>query len=245
MTPPSFINRRQAFTTAGLGLFGGSLAASTRAVEPSAAASPHRLDLRDFRAKGDGTADDTTAFQTALEEACQGGGGSVYVPPGRYLIGAHLTVPQNVTLEGIFTAPPTTPWRSDTPDGKPQLAGSVLLAVEGAGKPDGTPFIRLKTNATLKGLAIFYPAQTNTNPPIAYPWTIQTTAADNLSIIDVLLVNPYQAVDFGSAARRAALRSQPVRCPALSRAFHRSLPRRGPRGKRPLLAVLGRDRPGR
>jgi hypothetical protein len=57
----------------------------------------------------------------------------------------------------------------------------------------------MEANATLKGLTIFYPEQTDTNPPIPYPWTVQTTAADNLSIVDVLMVNPYQAVDFGSA----------------------------------------------
>ena len=124
------------------------------------------------------------------------------MPPGRYLIATHLSVPHNVTLEGIFTAPPTTPWRNDIPEGTPQLAGSVLLAIEGAGKADGTPFIQLQPNATLKGIAVFYPEQTDTNPPVTYPWTISSSlqGADNCSIIDVLLINPYQAVDFGGRA---------------------------------------------
>ena len=46
MTPSTPINRRQALATAGLGVFGGSLAASTRAAEPSAAPSPQPLDVR-------------------------------------------------------------------------------------------------------------------------------------------------------------------------------------------------------
>jgi hypothetical protein len=202
MTPPTSITRRHALASAGIGLFGASLAASSLAAEPSAASSSYYLDVRAFGAKGDGATDDTAAFQTALDSAYQSGGGSVFVPPGRYLVASHLVVPQNVTLEGIFTAPPTTPWRSDTPDGKPQLAGSVLLAVEGAGKPDGTPFIQLSSNATLKGIAVFHPEQRETNPPVAYPWTISSSlhGADNCSIIDVLLVNPYQAVDFGGRA---------------------------------------------
>lgn len=192
------INRRQALTTVGLGLFGTSLAVSTSAAEASAAPAPHDLDVRAFGAKGDGAADDTAAFQTALDKAFQAGGGRVFVPPGRYLIAGHLLVPQNVTLEGIFAAPPTTPWRN-TPDGGSQLAGSVLLAVEGAGKPDGTPFIQLGYNATLKGITVFYPKQTESNPPVAYPWTVSSSlqGADNCAIIDVLLINPYQAVDFG------------------------------------------------
>jgi hypothetical protein len=136
-------------------MFGASLATSTRAAESSAAPSSHHLDVRAFGAKGDGTTDDTAAFQTALNQAYQTGGGIVFVPPGRYLIATHLSVPHNVTLEGIFTAPPTTPWRSDSPEGTAQLAGSVLLAIEGAGKADGTPFIQLHPNATLKGIAVF------------------------------------------------------------------------------------------
>ncbi len=195
-------SRRQALASAGFGLLGASLATSARADEPLTDSPPHRLDVRACGARGDGVTDDTAAFQTALDQAYEAGGGSVFVPPGRYLIATHLVVPQNVTLEGIFSAPPTTPWRSNAPDGKPQLTGSVLLAVEGADKPDGTPFIQLGFNATLKGIAVFHPEQRETNPPIAYPWTISSSlqGADNCSIIDVLLINPYQAVDFGGRA---------------------------------------------
>ena len=77
----------------------------------------------------------------------------------------------------------------------------MLLAIEDAGKPDGTPFIQL-ANATLKGIAVFHPEQKDTNPPVAYPWTVSSSlqGADNCSIIDVLLINPYQAVDFGGRA---------------------------------------------
>jgi hypothetical protein len=158
--------------------------------------------VRGFGAKGDGSTDDTAAFQAALDQAHQAGGGRVFVPPGRYRIATHLIVPQNVTLEGIFSAPPSTPWRNDGADGVSRLAGSVLLAVEGGGKPQGTPFIQLASNAALKGIAVFYPDQKEANPPVAYPWTVSSSlqGADNCSIIDVLLINPYQAVDFGGRA---------------------------------------------
>ncbi len=197
--------RRSAFVTAGWAVLGASLASSATAAENTPAASAslwHALNVRDFGAKGDGKADDTAAFQTALDQAYQAGGGTVFVPPGRYLIATHLTIPHNVTLEGIFTAPPTTPWRRDNAAGKPELAGSVLLAVEGAGKPDGVPFIQLAFNATLKGIAVFYPEQKDADPPVAYPWTVSSSlqGADNCSVIDVLLINPYQAVDFGGRA---------------------------------------------
>lgn len=158
------------------------------------------FNVRDFGAKGDGQVDDTAAFKSAMDECAKQGGGVVTVPAGKYLIKTHLAIPRGVTLEGTWRAPASVTEYHDPkdPKGGPLLIGSVLLAVEGAGNPDGTPFISLDRNSTLKGVTIFYPEQTKTNPPIAYPWTVATVGADNCSIIDCLLVNPYQAVDFGT-----------------------------------------------
>ena len=194
----SLSNRRAALASAGLAMLGVTLPPESKASESTRPASDHCLNVRSFGAKGDGKTDDTRAFQTALDQAHAARGGAVFVPPGRYLIASHLRVPSNVVLEGVFAAPPTTPWQ-DGATGQPELAGSVLLAVEDAGKADGTPFIQLDDNATLKGLVVFYPEQTDTDPPVAYPYTISSSlpGADNCSVVDVLLINPYQAVDFG------------------------------------------------
>lgn len=170
-----------------------------------------------FGAKGDGKTDDTAAFQRAMDARAAAGGGVVAVPSGRYLIKTHLTIPASVTLEGEWRAPATVNRYHDPkdPKGGPELGGSILLAVEGAGQENGTPFIRLGFNSTLKGVTIFYPEQTRTNPPIPYPWTVQSAGADNCAVVDVLMVNPYQAVDFGSVvAGRHYIRNlyaQPLR----------------------------------
>lgn len=195
---PNIASRRGAITTAGLAILGASFAGSSPAAERAALRFDYRLDVRQFGALGDGKTDDTKAFQTALDQAHAAGGGIVFVPPGRYLIASHLVVAGNVTLEGIFNAPPTTPWQKN-PDGQSVLGGSVLLAVEGAGHADGAPLVQLNTNATIKGLAVFYPEQKDADPPVPYPWTISSSldGADNCAILDVLLINPYQAVDFG------------------------------------------------
>lgn len=171
----------------------------------------------DYGATGDGQTDDTEAFQQALDDRAANGGGVVGVPAGKYLIRTHLDIPTAVTLEGVWRAPATVDRYVDPDDseGRPKLSGSVLLAVEGAGQEDGTPFIRLHSNATLKGVTVFYPEQTKTNPPVAYPWTVQSAGADNCAVVDVLMVNPYQAVDFGSrVAGRHYIRNlyaQPLR----------------------------------
>ena len=77
MTPPTPTTRRQAFTTARLALFCASLATSTRAAQSSAAPSPHHLDVRAFRAKGDSTTDDTAAFRPRLFPRGQPAGGGL------------------------------------------------------------------------------------------------------------------------------------------------------------------------
>jgi len=77
------------------------------ACAPLAAQAPGALNVRDFGAVGDGQADDTAAFQSTLDQCAAAGGGIVYAPTGRYRIATHLTIPRAVTLEGVFTAPPT------------------------------------------------------------------------------------------------------------------------------------------
>jgi hypothetical protein len=151
------------------------------------AAMKPMINVTNSGAKGDGETDDTAAFNKAFQEATARRGGTVFAPTGNYLIATHLEIPPHVVLRGEFEAPTA----------RTQMKGTTLLAVEGAGNPEGTPFITLRENSTLKGLTIFYPNQTPTNPPIAYPWTVRGIG-DNCSIVDVLMVNPYQAVDFGT-----------------------------------------------
>src|SRR4051794_2560416 len=97
------------------------------------------LDVRDFGAKGDGDADDTAAFQKALD-ACGKVGGRVDVPAGRYALKGHLDIPQAVTLRGTFEAPARTQYNEGT---LAREKGSILLAFEGKGDATATPFITL------------------------------------------------------------------------------------------------------
>jgi hypothetical protein len=58
------------------------------------------LNIKDFGAIGDGTTNDTSAIQNALDAANAAGGGSVYVPVGEYVITSPLRVFSNTTLYG-------------------------------------------------------------------------------------------------------------------------------------------------
>jgi hypothetical protein len=144
------------------------------------------VNVRNYGAKGDGKHDDTAAFAKAMAAVSHQGGGRLYIPTGNYKISGHLDVPENVVLQGVWVAPTA----------RTQMHGSTLLAYEGKGKAEGAPFITLHQNSTLHGITIFYPEQTQPIPT-PYPWCIHANG-DNCTLRDVLLVNPYQGVDFGT-----------------------------------------------
>lgn len=154
--------------------------------------SANELNVRDFGAVGDGVTDDTAAFQKALDKAGEVHGSVVFAPVGNYLIKTHLNIPPYVTLKGVWEAPQAFV----------QNKGTTLLAVEGAGDPDGTPFITMNYHTTLMGITIYYPDQKPTQEkPTPYPWTIANTLGDNISVLDCLIVNPYQMIRFVWAGR--------------------------------------------
>lgn len=162
----------------------------TQAADPlvRAAVPADVVSVRDFGAVGDAVADDTKAFRAALAAAGERPGAVVAVPIGNYRLSGALSVPAFTTLEGVWRSP--TAWSA----GK----GSTLLVTYGKGDEDGPPFLALHANATVKGITVVYPDQDPADPA-PYPWTIGAAGGDNVAIIDVLLVNPYQGVDLGRA----------------------------------------------
>jgi polygalacturonase len=56
------------------------------------------FNIRDYGAVGDGIHKETGAFSKAIDACSRAGGGTVYVPPGRYLTGT-ITLKSHVTLD--------------------------------------------------------------------------------------------------------------------------------------------------
>jgi hypothetical protein len=139
----------------------------------------------DFGAKADGVTDDTAALQAALDAAATKGPRCL-LPPGQYRVDGALTVPAGVTLQGASGGVP----HSEHP------IGTVLLAYGGKGQADGPPLVTLKPNAVIRELIIHYPEQTLPDV-VAYPWSIRTDG-ELCQIENIVLTNPYQALDLGT-----------------------------------------------
>lgn len=145
------------------------------------------LSTVDYGASAAGTFDDTDAIQATLDAAAAQGGGVAVLPRGRYRVDGQLTVPAQVTLEGVNRTPDVV---------SASTTGSYLEVYGGQGDTETTPTLTLNDNATVKGISIGYPNQTG---GVSFPWAIRGNGSD-VGVVDVSLVNPWLGIDLGSTA---------------------------------------------
>lgn len=144
-------------------------------------------NVLDFGAKGDGQTDCTDAFQEALNRMRSAGGGTVFVPEGRYVIKGTLRVPVSVTLRGEWAAPTSE---------DPTVRGTVLMVYAGRGSDEGTPFMSVDYCGGVKDMSFWYPAQ-NPKEITPYPYCLIQKGGDNATFENLTLVNAYQGIRIG------------------------------------------------
>jgi len=168
--------------------------------------------VKDYGAVGDGQTDDTAPFQKALDAAAASETQTVFVPRGNYRFNGSLTVPQGVTLKGIWESVPAHNGIRDRGMPKPTDDGTTFLVYGGAGKPDDPAFLTLNTNSTLKGICIYYPEQKEDDVPVEYPYAI-AMRGKNPAILDCELLNPYKGIDASKNERHLIrnISGQPLR----------------------------------
>jgi hypothetical protein len=166
----------------------------TDAEEKTSPAVADCFEVRQFGAVGDGTTDDTAAFQNALDAAAKAGGGIVHAPRGNYFFAGHLNVPNAVTLAGIWQSVPAHNGIRNPGLPKPTDDGTTFLVTQGAGSEEGPAFITLNTNSTLKGVVLYYPEQNVDEEPKPYPWAI-ALRGKNPAVLAVEMLNPYNGID--------------------------------------------------
>ena len=151
-------------------------------------------NVKTFGALGDAISDDTAAFQQALDSAYKSGGGTVYAPPGRYLLKGTLNIPNGVSLRGSFSCVPSHNGIRDRGQPKPGEDGSALFVTAGEGREEGQPLLTLNTNSSVSGLTVYYPNQVLDGKPVPYPWAI-AMRGKNPAAFHLELLNPYQGID--------------------------------------------------
>ena len=172
------------------------------------------INVRDFGARGDGVALDSPAIQRAIDAASQIGGGTIFIPAGKYATGS-IFLRDNITLfvdagaillgsQNISDYPIVTMrWEGETKQTHaPLIAGDGLknIAVVGRGVIDGRgerwwQMHRAKTLDAPRPRLISFSNCANvliegvtlTNSPA---WTINPVHCENVTVDKITIHNP-------------------------------------------------------
>jgi hypothetical protein len=152
------------------------------------------FNVTGYGAKADGTTDDTAAIQSALTDCGAAGGGTVWVPDGRYRVTNTLEVPAFCTLQGDHRDPDST----TAPRGATGY-GTLFIADVARGTSGPTLF-RIGGSAAVVGVTTFYPNQ-DAKSPIPYNYTFEIpgsawTGANFMesSVEHVTMLNSYRGI---------------------------------------------------
>ncbi len=194
----------------------GLLAALYLTTAPLWAAGPEvtttTFNVLQYGAVADGKADNTAAFQKALDTAAKAGGGTVFAPVGNYLFAGRLNVPSAVTLAGVWQSVPAHNGIRDKGLPKPTDDGTTFLVTGDAGTEEAPAFLTLNTNSTLRGVVLYYPNQKPDAIPQPYPYAI-AMRGKNPAVLAVEMLNPYNGIDASKNERHLIrdVQGQPLR----------------------------------
>ncbi|MBQ8718169.1 MAG: hypothetical protein IJY66_02760 [Clostridia bacterium] len=143
-------------------------------------------NVRSYGAIGDGYANDTEAFQSAIDAVGKKGGGTVFVPAGIYCLTKPLVLPTSVALVGEL---------------EPGTANGTVLAIyhgKGETNPDQAAVV-LNHQSSVQSIAFWYPEQTIVNGNfIPYPSTLTQRGSEGTTVRNVTFVNAYVGVNYGT-----------------------------------------------
>lgn len=168
------------------------------------------IDVATYGAKGDGVADNTAAFQKAMDEAAKQHV-NVFAGSGNYRFAGKLNVPDGVSLLGSWESVPSHNGIRNPDLPKPTDGGTTFLVDGGEGTEEGA-FLTLNTNSTLKGVVFYYPKQDPKAIPKPYPYTI-AMRGKNPAVLEVELLNSYNGIDASNNERHLIrnVSGQPLR----------------------------------
>lgn len=143
--------------------------------------------VKDYGADNTGKEDATEAILSALFQAQVDGGGTVYLPEGKYLVTDVISVPTNVVLRGE--------WQSPAKE-KAGNSGTVLVADnDEVFKTD--PVIFLNESGGIQNLTIIYPNQ-SVSEPIEYYYSIEIGYYRCFTIENTTVLGAWDGIALGN-----------------------------------------------
>lgn len=142
--------------------------------------------VKDFKADNTGKKDATDAINQALFKAQMDGGGTVYLPEGRYLVKDVIYVPTNVVLRGEWQSPETAPAGS----------GTVLLA-DNDSIFTVDPVLFLQESGGVQNITVLYPNQSTENP-VKYYYTVEIGHYRCFTMENLTVLGAWDGIALGS-----------------------------------------------
>ena len=145
------------------------------------------LIATDFGADPTGEKDSTAAIQSALSQASSQGGGTVFLPIGRYLVSSSIFIPNYVSLVGDWNKP-----NADNTDAEFDY-GTVILAKPqtlGALQPQDNPLFNIGDCSGVVGVTFYYVEQDCTDVK-NYGYTLYANAPATATLRNLTLLNSF------------------------------------------------------
>ena len=139
----------------------------------------------DFGADPTGETDSTAAIQAALDSVSNLGGGTVFLPIGKYLVSSTICIPNYVSLVGDWNQPNLDNTDGDFDYGtlivaKPQTLGSL--------NPQDNPLFAISDLSGMVGLTFYY-AEQNSTFIKKYGYTIYANAPATTTLRNLTFLN--------------------------------------------------------
>ena len=152
-----------------------------------------------------GEKDCSAMLQRALNDCSTTGGGTVFLPVGKYRLNENIIVPVGVTLRGDWKDPDTV---------KPGSGeyGTLILAYTPSVDLVAPGLFRLLGQSGVIGMTVFYPNQSMTKPK-PYPYTFEVPGhasgvdayVSHQTVENVTLINSYRGAVAGASVLQASM----------------------------------------
>ncbi len=138
-----------------------------------------------YNADSSGETDVTAIIQKAIDDCASGGGGTVFLPVGKYKVSGNIYIRQFVTLRGDWNDPDIS---SDV--------GTLIIADTESSSLMTPGLFTVGASAGAVGLAVWYPNQSIDNV-LPYPYTFYVTGNGDYmlhTIKNCTLINSYRGI---------------------------------------------------